>query len=91
MLREVVKLVAEPRQVRFETRPDGKAREVIGVRAEVMDLLSSRRRAITAKAQKLVSAFAARFGRDPSLLERSRLAQRRRWRPGRRNRTTGRP
>ena len=33
--------------VRFATRPDGKAREVIGVRPEAMELFSSRRRAIT--------------------------------------------
>ena len=33
--------------VRLATRPDGKAREVVGVDQEVMDLFSSRRRAIT--------------------------------------------
>jgi len=37
--------------VRFETRPDGKAREVIGVSEKVMDLFSSRRRTITGKTQ----------------------------------------
>jgi hypothetical protein len=34
--------------VRFATRPDGKAREVLGVAPEVMNLFSARRRAITA-------------------------------------------
>ena len=37
------------RGVRFANRPDGKAREVVGVGPAVMDLFSSRRRAITAK------------------------------------------
>ena len=46
--------------VRFATRPDGKAREVVGVRPEVMDLFSSRRRAITAKAAGWVAEFEAR-------------------------------
>nr|MDQ3990109.1 AAA family ATPase [Actinomycetota bacterium] len=61
--------------VRFETRPDGRAREVIGVRQDLMDLFSSRRRTITAKAEQLVSAFTARFGREPSALERTGLSQ----------------
>ena len=61
--------------VRFETRPDGKAREVIGIRAEVMDLFSSRRRAIGAKAEKLVAAFRERFHREPSALDRTRISQ----------------
>jgi conjugative relaxase-like TrwC/TraI family protein len=59
--------------VRFATRPDGKAREVVGVPAEVMDLFSSRRRAITAKTQRLVSAFEAKFARAPNSLELDRL------------------
>ena len=61
--------------VRFETRPDGKAREVVGVRQEVIDLFSSRRRTITAKAENLVAAFTARFGREPSAAERDRLSR----------------
>jgi conjugative relaxase-like TrwC/TraI family protein len=47
---------------RFATRPDGKAREVLGVSQQVMELFSSRRRAITGKAAELVAAFEARFG-----------------------------
>ena len=38
-----------------------------------MDLFSSRRRAITAKAAELVAAFEARFGRAPNALELDRL------------------
>ncbi|MGH8878526.1 MAG: MobF family relaxase, partial [Stackebrandtia sp.] len=40
--------------VRFATRPDGKAREVVGIGQDVLDLFSSRRRAITAKTRELV-------------------------------------
>jgi len=61
--------------VRLETRPDGKAREVVGVPTEVMDLFSNRRRAITGRARELVAQFAERFGRDPSPLEHKRIAQ----------------
>ncbi|MQA15590.1 MAG: relaxase domain-containing protein [Pseudonocardiaceae bacterium] len=61
--------------VRFETRPDGKAREVVGVSQEVRDLFSSRRRAIGAKAETLVAAFRERFSREPAPLERDRLAR----------------
>ncbi len=61
--------------VRFETRPDGKAREVVGVRQEIRDMFSARRQQITVKAEKLVGAFRDRFGREPSALERDRLSR----------------
>ncbi|MQA11729.1 MAG: AAA family ATPase, partial [Pseudonocardiaceae bacterium] len=61
--------------VRFAARPDGKAREIVGVPAEVMELFSSRRRAITARTRELVDAFEAKFGRAPTSLERDRLAR----------------
>ncbi|MGI9000838.1 MAG: MobF family relaxase [Pseudonocardia sp.] len=59
---------------RVETRPDGRSREVIGVRPAVVGLFSSRRRAITVKAQELVDAYAARYGREPNALQRTRLS-----------------
>jgi conjugative relaxase-like TrwC/TraI family protein len=59
--------------VRFATRPDGKAREILGVPAEVMNLFSSRRRAITRHTAALVEAFEAKFGREPNALELDRL------------------
>jgi conjugative relaxase-like TrwC/TraI family protein len=59
--------------VRFATRPDGKAREILGVPEDVMTLFSSRRRAITAKTQTLVDAFEVRFDRAPNALELDRL------------------
>jgi hypothetical protein len=55
--------------VRFATRPDGKAREVVGVDFAVNDLQSSRRHAITAKTARLVSVFEAKHGRSPNGLE----------------------
>ena len=59
--------------VRLATRPDGNAREVVGIDQKVMDLFSSRRRAITAKTKTLVAAFEAQFGRAPNSLELDRL------------------
>ncbi|GAA2755881.1 MobF family relaxase [Actinopolymorpha rutila] len=59
--------------VRFATRPDGKAREVVGIRQEVLDLFSTRRRAITAKTREMFTAFETRFGRQPNALELDRL------------------
>ena len=60
---------------RVETRPDGKAREIVGVDEDVRGLFSSRDRAITRKAEELIAAFTQRFRRDPSALERSRLSK----------------
>ncbi|MEK6438945.1 MobF family relaxase [Pseudonocardia sp. T1-2H] len=57
------------------TRPDGKAREVVGVSAEAMDLISTRRRKLTAKAAELVADFEARYGRAPTSYERERIHQ----------------
>jgi conjugative relaxase-like TrwC/TraI family protein len=54
-------------------RPDGKAREIVGIPEPVNDLFSSRRRAITPKTAKLVDAFETKFGRAPTALELDRL------------------
>ncbi|WP_344607092.1 MobF family relaxase [Sporichthya brevicatena] len=59
--------------VAFATRPDGKAREILGVPPEVVALFSSRRRAITAATAELVTAFESRFERQPNALELDRL------------------
>jgi conjugative relaxase-like TrwC/TraI family protein len=61
--------------VRFETRPDGKAREVVGVSQDVMDLFSQRRRAVTGKTAELVKAYTDRFGREPSIVELKNIQQ----------------
>ncbi|MGW4829635.1 MobF family relaxase [Amycolatopsis japonica] len=59
--------------VRMATRPDGKAREIVGMDQRAMDLFSSRRRAVTKKTASLVEAFEAKFGREPNSLELDRL------------------
>jgi conjugative relaxase-like TrwC/TraI family protein len=59
--------------VEFAARPDGAAREIVGIEQGVMDLFSSRRRAITRKTQTLVTAFETKFGREPNALELDRL------------------
>lgn len=56
---------------RSETRPDGKAREVVGVDAELMDLYSSRRHQIGPKADELIRGFTETIGREPSAYERA--------------------
>jgi len=61
--------------LRFETRPDGKAREVVGVSAAVMDMFSARTRAIGPKTRELIDRFTAATGRAPSPLERYRLSK----------------
>lgn len=61
--------------VLLETRPDGKAREVVGIGQQEMDLFSSRRQAITPAAEKLMRTFREETGREPSGLERHRLYQ----------------
>ena len=57
------------------TRPDGKAREVVGVSEEAMALVSSRRRALTTKAAELVADFETKYGRAPTSYERERIHQ----------------
>jgi conjugative relaxase-like TrwC/TraI family protein len=61
--------------VRFIDRKDGHGREVAGIGQALLDLFSSRRRALTGKAAGLTDAFRERFGREPSLIEQRRLAQ----------------
>ena len=67
--------LAQALGVRFAMRPDGRAREVVGVDQAVMDLFSSRRKAITRKTAVLVREFEAKFGRQPNNLELARLQQ----------------
>ncbi|TCO33022.1 conjugative relaxase-like TrwC/TraI family protein [Kribbella steppae] len=62
--------------VEFKLRPDGEAREIVGVDQSVMDLFSSRRVAITKKTATLVAQFRQRFGREPNALELERMQER---------------
>ena len=52
--------------VEVRTRPDGKAREIVGVTQEDRDLFSSRRRAITPGVADLIAAYEAKHGKAPS-------------------------
>jgi len=61
--------------VEFATRPDGRAREVLGITQAVLDLFSSRRRAVTAKTADLLAEFRQRYAREPSAAERFHLCQ----------------
>lgn len=56
-------------------RPDGKAREIVGIPQQVMDLFSSRRRAITPKVRELAAEYEAKHGRAPNALEMYYLSQ----------------
>jgi len=57
------------------TRPDGKSREIVGVSAEAMTLISSRRHAVTAKAAELIQAYEEQTGRAPNSAQRDRLSR----------------
>ncbi|MDX2971102.1 MobF family relaxase [Kribbella solani] len=61
--------------VQFKTRPDGKAREIVGIDQAAMDLFSSRRKAITKKTAPMVAAFEAKMGRKPNNLEMAYIQQ----------------
>ncbi|MEJ2862589.1 MobF family relaxase [Actinomycetospora flava] len=61
--------------LKLAMRPDGKAREVIGIDDTVTDLLSSRRRAVTEKAEQLIAEFEAHHDREANGLERDRLSR----------------
>jgi conjugative relaxase-like TrwC/TraI family protein len=61
--------------VKFAMNPSGTAREILGVRRDVMEMFSTRRTAITRKTEELVGKFTEKFGREPNALERVRLSQ----------------
>lgn len=61
--------------LRCETRADGKAREIVGVSQDSIDVFSSRRRAIVPAAARLIAEFTDREGREPTGPERSELSQ----------------
>jgi conjugative relaxase-like TrwC/TraI family protein len=52
--------------VSFATRPDGKAREIVGVEEAVRDRFSARRRAITEGVATLAGAYEAKYGHAPN-------------------------
>ncbi|WP_406730002.1 MobF family relaxase (plasmid) [Streptomyces sp. GD-15H] len=61
--------------IRAAMRPDGMAREVVGISAEKRDKYSSRRETITKGTAELAKAYEAREGRVPGAHELARMAQ----------------
>ena len=57
------------------TRADGKAREVLGVAAETLGLVSNRRHQVTARTAELVGAYEARHGKAPNSYALACMAQ----------------
>ncbi|MFB7677870.1 MobF family relaxase [Kitasatospora purpeofusca] len=62
--------------VRVATRPDGVAREFVGISQELRDQFSSRRRTITEGVAELATAYEEAYGRAPSAHELAKMAQR---------------
>ncbi|PZS26559.1 MAG: TrwC relaxase [Pseudonocardiales bacterium] len=60
---------------RVAMRPDGKAREIMGIATELLDLSSSRSRAIAPKVAELAAAYEAVNGRAPKGLALARLTR----------------
>lgn len=61
--------------VRWEMRPDGNGREIVGIDRAVTDLFSERSAHISRKLQVQAEAFEAHYGRAPNALELSRMRQ----------------
>ncbi|MGW4623483.1 MobF family relaxase [Streptomyces sp. NPDC004592] len=61
--------------IRTAMRPDGMAREVVGISAEKRDKYSSRRQTITKGTAELAKAYEDREGRAPGAHELARMAQ----------------
>ncbi|KOV09626.1 hypothetical protein ADK60_40365 [Streptomyces sp. XY431] len=61
--------------VRFEMRPDGKAREIVGIDQQLRDQFSSRRRVVTAGVKELADAYEAKHGVAPKAHTLAKMAQ----------------
>jgi len=61
--------------MRWEIRSDGKAREIVGIDPDSTAMFSKRTQAITPATERLIAAFRAEKGRQPTARERSRLAE----------------
>ena len=57
----------------FATRPDGKAREIVGFSSQLLAKASSRTADITARQDELVEQFRQAHGRDPGPVEARRI------------------
>jgi conjugative relaxase-like TrwC/TraI family protein len=61
--------------VRFEWRPDGRAREILGVDQQLLAEASSRRQDVVEGVENLVAEYRQRHGYEPSPATRTRLAR----------------
>ncbi|WP_219417705.1 MobF family relaxase [Pseudonocardia nigra] len=61
--------------VLWETRPNGKAREIAGIDPDAAGLFSKRTAAITPAVEELIARFRAETGRAPTKTERSGLVE----------------
>lgn len=61
--------------VRVESRTDGHGQQIAGVPQQVLDMFSTRTRAIGARTEQLVDQFRTQFRREPTSIERKGLAQ----------------
>jgi conjugative relaxase-like TrwC/TraI family protein len=59
----------------FATRPDGKAREILGVEPALCAEASTRRAQVLARQQQLIEAYVQRHGREPGPAARRAMAQ----------------
>ncbi|MGP3691157.1 MobF family relaxase [Streptomyces sp. IBSNAI002] len=61
--------------VRVQMRPDGKAREIVGIDQDLRDNFSSRRTAITAEVAEVAKAFEEKYGAAPSAYTLARISE----------------
>ena len=73
--RAVEQKVTEATGLRFEMRPDGKAREVAGMDPELLSDASTRRGQVTHRVEELVEQYRARTGHEPGAAARKVMAQ----------------
>lgn len=60
---------------RVQMRPDGKAREIVGVDQDLRDSFSGRRTAITAEVAEVAKAFEEKYGVAPSAYTLARISE----------------
>lgn len=69
------RLISERIAVVFALRPDGKAREIVGIDPTLCAAASSRTPQVAARAKELIEAYQAMHGRDPGPRARRNLVQ----------------
>ncbi|WP_158071610.1 MobF family relaxase [Pseudonocardia sp. Ae717_Ps2] len=72
--RALEQLTTEATGARFALRPDGVAREIVGVDPELMAEASTRRGQVTARVEELAAEYRSRHGREPDAAARKAMA-----------------